>query len=83
METANLRLFSAKGERKFVFLVRQTINGKRRLLFQQTCPSMVGTDRINAWFWLRAFANWSTLLTAEPVSEGKNLRMRVCRSSQN
>ncbi len=27
------------GKRKFVLLGRQTINGNRRLLFQQTCPS--------------------------------------------
>ncbi len=30
-----------KGKRKFVFLGRQTINGKLRLLIQQTCPSMI------------------------------------------
>ncbi len=36
------RLFAANrnGKRKFVFIARQTINGKWRLLFQQTCPSM-------------------------------------------
>ncbi len=28
------------GKQKFVFLCRQTINGNRRLLCQQTCPSM-------------------------------------------
>jgi hypothetical protein len=34
-------LFSAaSGKRKFVFFGQQTINGKRRSLFQQTCPSM-------------------------------------------
>ncbi len=42
METENFRLFAEnrniKG--KFVFLGRQTMNGNRRLLFQQTCPSM-------------------------------------------
>ncbi len=26
---------------KFVFLSRQMINGNRRLLFQETCPSML------------------------------------------
>ncbi len=42
METANFRLFGAggNGKRKFVFLGRQTINGKRCLLYQQTCLSM-------------------------------------------
>ncbi len=41
-ETANFSFFTANGKRKwnFVFLGRQTINGNRRLLFQQTCPSM-------------------------------------------
>ncbi len=39
-KTANFRLFFANRKRKFVFLGRQTINGNRRLLFQQTCPSM-------------------------------------------
>jgi hypothetical protein len=40
-QKANFRLFAANGnaEQKFVFLGRQTINGNRRLLFQQT-PSM-------------------------------------------
>jgi hypothetical protein len=28
------------GKRKFVYLGRQTINGNRHLMFQQTCPSM-------------------------------------------
>jgi hypothetical protein len=51
MENDSFSLFSAKpklpfvyckrnGKRMFVFLGRQTINGNRRLLFQQTCPSM-------------------------------------------
>ncbi len=38
-----MQLFQYKyiyGEIKFVFLGQQTINGYRRLLFQQTCPSM-------------------------------------------
>jgi hypothetical protein len=41
-EPANLSLFAANGNgnRTFLFLSRQTINGKQRLLFQQTCPSM-------------------------------------------
>ncbi len=36
-----LPLFAANGngKRKFVFLGRQTINGKRNSLFQQTYPS--------------------------------------------
>ncbi len=36
-ETANIRLFAAneKGKRKFGFFGQQTINGNRRLLFQQ------------------------------------------------
>jgi hypothetical protein len=38
-----LRLFSSNGNGKwkFVFLGQQTINGNRRLLFQQMCPSRV------------------------------------------
>jgi hypothetical protein len=31
------------GKRKFAFLGRQMINGKRRFLFQQTWPSMYRT----------------------------------------
>ncbi len=40
---ANFRLLAAneQGKWKFVFLGLQTINGKRRLLCQQTCPSML------------------------------------------
>ncbi len=37
-ETANFRLFSANGKWKFVFLGRQTTNGNRCLLCQQTFP---------------------------------------------
>ncbi len=37
-------VFCKRKNRKFVFLGRQTINGIRRLLLQQTCPSMVITD---------------------------------------
>jgi hypothetical protein len=38
-----LMIWAANGtrQRTFVFLGRQTINGNRWLLFQQTCPSMV------------------------------------------
>ncbi len=39
-ENGNLRLFAPNGRRKFIFLGRQTINGNRHLLFQQTYPSM-------------------------------------------
>jgi hypothetical protein len=48
MEMTDFRLFAANGNRKwkFVFLFRQTINGNRRLLFQQTCPSMGSTSKI-------------------------------------
>jgi hypothetical protein len=51
-ETANFYLFAANGNWKqtSVFLDLQTINGKLRLLFQQTCPSMlfypVGCDNL-------------------------------------
>jgi hypothetical protein len=49
-ETTNFRLFAANGngkhQRTFVFLGRQTINGNRQLLFQQTFPSM----RRALWF---------------------------------
>jgi hypothetical protein len=42
IETANFCLFAAngKGIRKFVFHCQQTINGNRRLLFQQKYPSI-------------------------------------------
>jgi hypothetical protein len=54
-EKSNFRLLAANGKQKrhtsvfvlcrrktkFVFLGWQTINGNRRLLFQQTCPSMI------------------------------------------
>jgi hypothetical protein len=40
-EEDNISLFAANGKRKFVFLGRQMINGNRRLLFQQTCPSIL------------------------------------------
>ncbi len=46
--TANLRLFSANGKWKFVFLGRQTINGNRCFLFQQTCPSMLVTTNVTS-----------------------------------
>jgi hypothetical protein len=35
-----IRSKNGNGKRKFVFFGRQTISGNRRLLFQQTCPSM-------------------------------------------
>jgi hypothetical protein len=40
-ETANFRLFAAKGneKRKFVFLGRQVINSNRSLLYPQICAS--------------------------------------------
>jgi hypothetical protein len=42
MEYSNFRLFAANrnGKQKFVFLGRQTKSGNRRVLFQQTYPSM-------------------------------------------
>jgi hypothetical protein len=49
-EMANFRLFAANGKhmfyaengnQTFVLFVQQTINGNRRLLFQQMCPSML------------------------------------------
>jgi hypothetical protein len=41
-ENGNFRLFAAirKGKQKFVFLGQQMINRNRRMLCQQTCPSM-------------------------------------------
>ncbi len=41
-EMGNFLLFAAYGneKQKFVFLGQQTLNDNRRLLFQQTCPSM-------------------------------------------
>jgi hypothetical protein len=41
--SAYFRLFAANGngKLKFVFLGQQTITGNQRLLFQQTCPSML------------------------------------------
>ncbi len=46
-ENGNYRLFAANinGNRKFIFLGQQTINGNVRLLFQQTCPSMPGSNQ--------------------------------------
>jgi hypothetical protein len=43
IETANFSLYNAngKGKLKFVFFDLETINGNQRLLFQQTCPSML------------------------------------------
>jgi hypothetical protein len=40
-ENGNFRLFAENKKRKFVFLGRQTIHGKQRVLCQQTCPSMI------------------------------------------
>ncbi len=40
MEMANFLLFSANGERKFVFSWSVIDNGNQRLLNQQTYPSM-------------------------------------------
>jgi hypothetical protein len=39
--TAYFRFFSANRKWKFVFLGRETINSDRRLLFQQTCLSLI------------------------------------------
>jgi hypothetical protein len=39
-ETANVCLFAANGDRSFAFLGCQTINSNRRLLCQQTFPSL-------------------------------------------
>ncbi len=44
-------LHTESRKRKFVFLGRETINGNRRLLKQQTCPSMsIGTYQIRIIF---------------------------------
>ncbi len=42
-ETANFSssVANGNGKRTFVFLGRPTTNGKRRMLFQKTCPSMI------------------------------------------
>jgi hypothetical protein len=64
-ENRNFRLFAAntKGKRqtsicllqmetenwKFVFIGRQTINSNRRLLFQQTCPSLEISRKATCW----------------------------------
>ncbi len=48
-ETENFHLSSANGKRKFVFLVRQTINDNRSLLFQPTCSSMHTVKRYTQW----------------------------------
>jgi hypothetical protein len=37
---SKLPFLSCKRKQKFVFLGLQSINGNRRLLFQQMCPSM-------------------------------------------
>jgi hypothetical protein len=61
MENGNFRLLAANGngKRKFVFLGRQTINGNRRLLFQQTCLSMLAAVASVKW---RKIAGKSYLL---------------------
>jgi hypothetical protein len=67
-EIGNFRLFYANGKRKqqtknkfaangngkrtFVFLGRQTINGKQHLLFQQKCPSMHMVNVYNTYWHL-------------------------------
>jgi hypothetical protein len=42
-ETANFRMSAANGngKRTFVYLSWQSIKSNQRLLFQQTCPSMI------------------------------------------
>jgi hypothetical protein len=61
MENGNFRLFAANGKRKrqtsvrllqmrtekVDFLGGQTINSNRRLLFQQSCPSVVKRNRLH------------------------------------
>ncbi len=51
MEIGNFCWFAANGKRKFVFLGRQAINGYRRLLCEQMCPSMIIT------VWAEAFGS--------------------------
>ncbi len=34
------KTWNGNGKRKFIFIGRQTINGNRRFLFQQTFPSI-------------------------------------------
>jgi hypothetical protein len=45
-ENRNFYLFAANRKRKFVFLGRQSKNSNQRLLFQQTCPSMLSGHQI-------------------------------------
>jgi hypothetical protein len=57
MEMANFCLFAVNRNRKqkFVFLGWQMINSNQRLLFQQTCPSMLLTSYylpLRDTFWL-------------------------------
>jgi hypothetical protein len=58
-EKASFRLFSANGNGKwkFVFLGRSMINGNRRSLFQQMCPSMTSCQL--GWQMTWVFAPWN------------------------
>jgi hypothetical protein len=53
-EDGNLRLLAANGKGKpmFVVLGRQTINGNRRLLFQQTCLFI---EKCHSGFYILSF----------------------------
>ncbi len=57
MVTTNFRLFAVNGNGicKFLFLGQQAINGKRRLLFQQSCPSMDLHSNLTARLQLQMF----------------------------
>jgi hypothetical protein len=66
-ENGSFRLFAADGKRKFVFLGQQTINGNQRLLFQQTCPSMV-----------KGQLGKGQIMKGQMVSTPTNSPMRIC-----
>jgi hypothetical protein len=83
-ETANFRLFAAKGsgKRKFVFLGWQTINGYRRLLFHQMCPSMHTCTLCNVQILIASLVSRSNSTMTKPgqrmvlkLSKPTNIKM--------
>jgi hypothetical protein len=64
METANCYLSSAQWKRMFVLLGRQTINGNRQVLFQQTCPSLEVRNAYNPGRLGGGLATWNSSILA-------------------
>ncbi len=55
-----LSFICCKWKRMFVFLGRQTINGNRQLLFQQTCPSLEVRNAYNPGRLGGGLASWNS-----------------------